>query len=99
MALPLARTGKRRGVGASVGSKRTARGRRTPRTRRQIGKRMATSAEIRQRLATELRLDLIGPSHLERELVNEILPDPPSRWYLTGFLVPLDGAVRVKARQ
>jgi hypothetical protein len=31
-------------------------------------------------------------------LVNEILPDPPSRWYLTGFLVPVDTPSRRKAR-
>ncbi len=59
---------------------------------------MATSAEIRERLATELRLDLIGPSHEDTALVNEVLPDPPSRWYLTGFLVPVGAPVRQKAR-
>jgi hypothetical protein len=56
------------------------------------------SAVIRERLATELRLDLIGPSHRDKALVNEILPDPPSRWYLTGFLVPVDTPSRRKAR-
>jgi hypothetical protein len=51
---------------------------------------VATSAEIRERLANELRLDLVGPSHRDdTALRDEILPDPPSRWYLTGFLVPL----------
>jgi hypothetical protein len=59
---------------------------------------MGPSAEIRERLATELRLDLIGPSHRDTELVTKILPDPPSRWYLTGFLVPVDAPVRTKAR-
>ena len=57
-----------------------------------------SSAGIRERLATELRLDLIGPSHRDAKLVNEILPDPPSRWYLTGFLVPVDTPSRRKAR-
>ena len=56
------------------------------------------SAEIRERLATELRLDLIGPNHRDTTLVNEVLPDPPSRWYLTGFLVPVDTPSRRKAR-
>jgi len=56
------------------------------------------SAEIRERLTTELRLDLIGPSHHDTALVNETLPDPPSRWYLTGFLVPVDTPSRRKAR-
>src|SRR5271166_6455216 len=59
---------------------------------------MATSAEIRVRLATELRLDLIGPSYRDTVLVGEVLPDPPSRWYLTGFLVPVDTPPRRKAR-
>ena len=59
---------------------------------------MATSAEIRERLVNELRLDLIGPSHRDMALVNEVLPDPPSRWYLTGFLVPVDTPSRRKAR-
>jgi hypothetical protein len=44
------------------------------------------SAEICERLAGELRLDLIGPSHRnDPALRAEILPDPPSRWYLTDF--------------
>src|SRR6516165_9101488 len=59
---------------------------------------MHTSAEIREMLASELRLDLIGPSHRDTTLVNEVLPDPPSRWYLTGFLVPVDTPSRRKAR-
>jgi hypothetical protein len=51
---------------------------------------MATSAEIRDRLKTELRLDLVGPgSGDDPALSGEVLPDPPSRWYLTGFLVPV----------
>jgi hypothetical protein len=59
---------------------------------------MATSAETRETLATELRLDLIGPSHRDAGLVSEVLPDPPSRWYLTGFLLPVDTPARRKAR-
>ncbi len=59
---------------------------------------MASSAEIRERLADELRLDLIGPGHRDDEaLRNEVLPDPPSRWYLTGFLVPIGAKPRQKA--
>jgi hypothetical protein len=64
---------------------------------RKVGS-MATSAEIRERLATELRLDLIGPDHSDAALVGEVLPDPPSRWYLSGFLVPVDTLPRRKAR-
>ena len=58
---------------------------------------MQTSAETRKRLATELRLDLIGPEPGDDALVDEILPDPPSRWYLTGFLVPLGAPERQKS--
>jgi len=45
------------------------------------------SEAIRAELAEALRLDLVGPwpSHrFERELLKE----SPSRWYLTGYLIP-----------
>ena len=45
------------------------------------------SIEVRQRLVEALLLDLVGPfpgSPLE----SETLPQTPSRWYLTGFLIP-----------
>lgn len=45
------------------------------------------SSEVRSQLVDAVRLDLIGPSR-DHELESEILPSPPSRWYLTGFLVP-----------
>src|SRR5690349_11184090 len=45
------------------------------------------SAEIRARLVHALRLDLIGPEPNEAEAA-ETLRIAPSRWYLTGFLVP-----------
>jgi hypothetical protein len=42
-------------------------------------------------LVEALRLDLVGPDPLrELGIPAEILPQSPSRWYLTGFLVPLD---------
>jgi hypothetical protein len=46
------------------------------------------SAEVRERLVDALQLDLVGPAG---QLGNpaEVLPQAPSRWYLTGFLVPL----------
>lgn len=50
---------------------------------------MSTSAEIRQMLVRTLSLDLVGPGPghpLEAEQLWE--SEPPSRWYLTGFLVP-----------
>jgi Helicase conserved C-terminal domain len=48
-----------------------------------------TSAEVREELIHALRLDLIGPGPGHRH-ESEILPQAPSRWYLTGFLVPYE---------
>jgi hypothetical protein len=51
--------------------------------------RMTTSAAIRQSLIDTLRTDLVGPGPghpLEAEQLWD--HEPPSRWYLTGFLVP-----------
>lgn len=44
-----------------------------------------SSVEIRERLATVLADDLVGPMD-----PHEVLNTVPSRWYLTGFLVPTD---------
>jgi hypothetical protein len=49
---------------------------------------MATSAQIRQQLVEALRLDLIGPGWDDVARRHERLPQPPSIWYTTGFLVP-----------
>ena len=49
-----------------------------------------TPAEVRQRLVEALEADLVGP-FLAEGLPGggqEVLPLPPSRWYLTGFLAP-----------
>jgi hypothetical protein len=46
------------------------------------------SADVRSRLTHAVRLDLVGPDPDEPQ-VAETLAVPPSRWYLTGFLVPL----------
>ena len=48
-----------------------------------------TSAQVRSKLVEALKLDLVGP---EKDLgdLAEVLPQSPSRWYLTGFLAPLD---------
>ena len=48
-----------------------------------------TSAEVRQRLVDALILDLIGPI-ADPSRAGERLEQGPSRWYLTGFLVPSD---------
>ncbi len=49
------------------------------------------SAAVRARLTDALRIDLIGPRpDDEAALQRERLPQAPSRWYLTGFIVPSD---------
>src|SRR5205823_13597908 len=50
------------------------------------------AVEVRTELVKALKLDLVGPAE---NLGNpeEVLPQAPSRWYLTGFLVPI-GAER-----
>jgi len=48
-----------------------------------------TSVDIRRELVQTLGMDLIGPDR-DSSLLNEVLPQAPSRWYLTGFLVPID---------
>jgi hypothetical protein len=48
---------------------------------------MATSAQIRQQLVEALELDLIGPGWDNVARRHERLPQPPSIWYTTGFLV------------
>ena len=50
---------------------------------------MPTSVQIRDHLVDVLRLDLVGPEP-GGEHADEILPTGPSRWYLTGFLVPYE---------
>ena len=48
---------------------------------------MLTSREVRTRLEEALRLDLVGP-WAGSEHASEELPEAPSHWYVTGFLVP-----------
>ncbi|MBX6311926.1 MAG: helicase [Isosphaeraceae bacterium] len=52
--------------------------------------------EVRSQLVEALRLDLIGPEN-GSELEAEVLPQAPSRWYLTGFLVPLEASEAQKS--
>jgi Helicase conserved C-terminal domain len=54
------------------------------------------AADVRKNLADALVLDLIGPDE-RLGSPDEMLPQAPSRWYLTGFIVPLeaDAAQRV----
>ena len=51
---------------------------------RHVDKQLA----VRDHLVTALNTDLIGPFKSD-----EIIPTPPSRWYLTGFLVPKDASL------
>ena len=55
-----------------------------------------TSVQVREQLVSALRLDLIGPGRGVGTDV-EVLPQDPSRWYLTGFLVPLEGDDRQRS--
>ena len=45
------------------------------------------AADARSELVRVLRLDAIGPDPGDPEQ-GESLPQAPSEWYLTGFLVP-----------
>ena len=44
---------------------------------------------MRSDLVDALKLDLAGPRNRNGDS-TEVLPQQPSRWYLTGFLVPFD---------
>lgn len=48
-----------------------------------------TPVEFRGNLIEALQIDLIGPTDALGDH-KELLPQTPSRWYLTGFLVPTD---------
>lgn len=48
-----------------------------------------TPADVRTQLVHALGLDLVGPDR-GSDLLAEVLPQAPSRWYLTGFLIPID---------
>ncbi|MEH1807101.1 hypothetical protein [Nostoc sp.] len=49
---------------------------------------MTTSAEVRSHLIDALQLDLVGPIPDDALHAEETLDQAPSKWYLTGFLVP-----------
>ena len=49
---------------------------------------MTTSADIRSQLVAALHSDLIGPGWDDVARRHEQLPQPPSVWFTTGFLVP-----------
>lgn len=49
------------------------------------------SVTVRAMLVDALRLDLVGPAENLGDIA-EFLSQSPSRWYLTGFLAPLEAA-------
>lgn len=51
----------------------------------------AISNDVRSRLLRTLRRDLVGPGADDADLLHELLPERPSRWYLTGFIAPEEG--------
>lgn len=58
---------------------------------------MVTSAEVRSTLVQALYFDLVGPRPGDAlEYVNEELEQEPSKWYLTGFLVPCHAPAEVR---
>ncbi|HSN98573.1 MAG TPA: DISARM system helicase DrmA [Candidatus Nanopelagicales bacterium] len=59
-------------------------------TEQSAGKRLAEPVEVREHLVEVLRRDLVGADP------HEVLSVAPSRWYLTGFLVPREAPVEVR---
>jgi len=57
-----------------------------------------TATETRKRLVDTLSLDLVGPEPDSGNLA-EALSQSPSRWYLTGFLIPRDAGEEQKAEE
>lgn len=47
-----------------------------------------TPSEVRMHLIEALQLDLVGPTPDNTDYAEEIIDQAPSKWYLTGFLVP-----------
>ncbi|MHB8900295.1 MAG: hypothetical protein ACYC6Y_16215, partial [Thermoguttaceae bacterium] len=59
-----------------------------------------TSVEVRRQLVDALRLDLVGPDASQNlGSPDEVLSQAPSRWYLTGFLVPLEADETQRAEE
>lgn len=48
------------------------------------------AARVRDHLVQALEADLIGPFDLDHAGSTELLSLPPSRWYLSGFLAPME---------
>lgn len=54
---------------------------------------MTTPAEVREQLVEALQLDLVGPTPEDALHAEETIPQAPSLWYLTGFLVPYEASL------
>jgi hypothetical protein len=52
----------------------------------------STSVDVRRTLVDTVRLDLVGPNN-DHAFAHELLPESPTRWYLTGYLVPTDAPI------
>ena len=50
---------------------------------------------VRAGIVSALELDLVGPGP-DDSLATEILPQAPSRWYLTGFLAPVGASAEAR---
>ena len=48
------------------------------------------AARVRDHLVRALEADLVGPFDLDHAGSADVLTLPPSRWYLTGFLAPME---------
>jgi hypothetical protein len=58
---------------------------------------VGSAADVRNWLVEQIRVDLVGPGASDAILHAEILPQAPSRWYLTGLLVPLEAPDKQRA--
>jgi len=58
----------------------------------------ATSPAVRSELVGAVKLDLVGPDN-DHAFAHELLPDAPSRWYLSGFLVPSEAPADQKPEE
>ena len=56
------------------------------------------SASVRDYLIRALRLDLIGPDPEDHAYQHEGLQFAPSKWYMTGFLVPAGAPLEQRAQ-
>ncbi|MBP5974342.1 helicase [Brasilonema sp. CT11] len=56
-----------------------------------------TPAEVRSHITNALQLDLVGPTPNDTTYAREVLTQPPSKWYLTGFLVPFGAPPEVRS--